>query len=376
MKFISIIPARGGSKGIKRKNLVNLSGFPLVVHSIFQSREAKFISETYVSTDDPEIKRLSLKFGAKVIDRPKELARDDSSTESVLLHAMKWLEEDFDYFVLLQPTSPLRYSHQIDEAIQLILFEKSDSLLSVCKNHAFLWDKHAKSLNYDYRKRPMRQNKEWEFVENGSIYITKKKLLKEEKNRLGGKISLYIMPRWMSIEIDDEVDLEIVRYLFRTRYEKPHSYYYHHLKEIKLVIFDVDGVMTDGSVLVNSKGEEFLRFSRIDGKGIQLLHEAGFMTAVMTSEKLNIPFVFINVKDKTAQLEKLKQKLGLENEEICFLGDDIQDLDVMEKVAFSCCPRNAQQKIKDRASYVSPFKGGKGFVRDVCNLLLSHIIKK
>ncbi len=212
-KIISIIPARGGSKRIPRKNLKILNGKPLLAYSIEHSIKSKKIYETYVSTEDSEIKKVAYEFGAKVINRPPEFATDKASTESVLLHAIEYLKNDLDYIVLLQPTSPIRYPALIDEAIELILNENGDSLLSVRLCDSFFWDKNGNSLNYDYKNRPLSQDKVWEYVENGSIYITKKEILLKERNRLGGKIITYVMSKWMSFEIDEQFDFDLIEWL-------------------------------------------------------------------------------------------------------------------------------------------------------------------
>lgn len=379
MRIISIIPARGGSKGILRKNIKFLYNKPLIAYSIEQSLKSKLIDDTFVSTEDDEIKIISMKYGAKVINRPPELATDTSSTEMVLLHASKVLNNNFDYMVLLQPTSPIRYPKQINEAIELIQKENTDSLLSVYKNKSFLWDKNGLSLNYDFKNRPRRQDKEWEFVENGSIYITKKDTLLNGRNRLGGNISFYEMPKWMSFEVDKPFDFELIEFLMR---KKRFFTFKSFIERLKLIIFDVDGVFTDGSVYLNKKGDELLKFSRIDGKGIELLRNFGLKTAVITSEdseiiklrmdKLNINDIFIGIKDKTKIYTQLKEKYSLQDQDICYLGDDIQDLDIIRKVGFSSCPNNAQQIIKDSVVYISPFYGGYGFIRDVCNLIIEN----
>ena len=146
-KIISIIPARGGSKGIPRKNVKLLNNKPLIAYSIEQSLHSKLINKTYVSTEDNEIKRISKEYGAEVIDRPQELAGDIVSTEAVILHVAEYLKNDFNYMVLLQPTSPIRYPRQIDKAIELIIKEKGDSLLSVYKNEYSLWNNNGGPIN-------------------------------------------------------------------------------------------------------------------------------------------------------------------------------------------------------------------------------------
>jgi YrbI family 3-deoxy-D-manno-octulosonate 8-phosphate phosphatase len=378
-RIIAVIPARGGSKSVPRKNLKEIAGKPLIVWTIEQSLKSKYIDATYVSSDDPEIKKIAWPTGAAVINRPKSLASDKASTESALFHASEVLNEDYDLMILLQCTSPLRYPHQLDEAIEQLFAEGSDSLLSGCLNDRFLWRKGV-PMNYDYKNRPRRQDKDWEFVENGSFYIFKKEVLLKQKNRLGGKISQYIMPKWMSFEIDEPDDFELLEYLMKKK-RFPEEFLKEKAKKIKMILFDVDGVFTDGSVYLNAKGEEELKFSRLDGKGIELLRTEGFQLGVISSEdsqivrkrmeKLKIKEIHLGVKDKPAVYEALKKTYKLKDEEICFCGDDVQDLEVLKRVGLSCCPLNAQSQVKRICDYVSGKKGGEGFVRDVCNLTLN-----
>jgi len=337
-KFISLIPARGGSKGIPKKNIKKLYNKPLIAYSIEQSLNSKIICETYVSTEDNSIKEISSQYGAKVIERPFVLATDTASTESVMIHAAEYLNYDFDYMVLLQPTSPLRFSWQIDEAIELLLDNSADSLLSVCENNSFLWDPRGYPINYDFKNRPRRQDKIWELRENGSIYITKKEILLKEKNRLGGKIVFYKMPEWMSFEIDNFFDFQLIEWIIKTKFIKENKNLKKLIKKIKLFICDVDGVFTNGSVYLDSNGNEILKFSRIDGKGIELLKEKGIPIAIISSEnseiiklrmrKLKINDIFVGEKEKFKIYTYLKEKYSLKDEEICYLGDDIQDLEL------------------------------------------------
>jgi CMP-N,N'-diacetyllegionaminic acid synthase len=218
MLTIAIIPARGGSKGVPRKNLRLLAGKPLVAHSIEDAQEAISVDRVYVSTDDPDIADVSLKYGAEVIIRPDHLANDTASSESSLIHALQYIEQTGlfpDLLVFLQCTSPFRTGHDIDQAVETLHATKADSVLSVAPSHKFLWKLEngaPKALNYDYKNRPRRQDMEPQYVENGSIYIFKPWVLKQYSNRLGGNISLYPMAESSGIEIDSEIDFELVEF--------------------------------------------------------------------------------------------------------------------------------------------------------------------
>jgi len=383
--IISIIPARGGSKGVPRKNIKKLRGKPLIAYSIEQSISSSYIDQTIVSTEDEEIAKISQKYGARVIVRPKELAEDTTPTDPVLIHVIKELDKESikpDYLVLLQPTSPIRRKYDIDRAIEKLIDGDGDSLLSVRENSSFLWSNEGKPLNYDYKARPRRQDKEWELIENGSIYITKRNILLKENNRLGGKIMTYVMPEWASFEIDTQFDFELVEYIAQNKL----PFVLHNLKKIKLAIFDVDGVFTDGSVYLDEQGNELLKFSRIDGKGIELLKNAGVTIAIITSEdtkivekrmnKLKICHIHIGIKDKLSVYESLKERLSLTDEETAYCGDDINDIDIIEKAGFTACPKNAVKAIKKKCNYISPYRGGAGFVRDICDMIIKSREKR
>jgi CMP-N,N'-diacetyllegionaminic acid synthase len=219
LEIVAIIPARGGSKGVPYKNIRPLANKPLIAHSILDAKEAHLVDRIYVTTDNPEISQVSTDYGASIIHRPTELANDTASSESALIHALTEIEKSGinpELIVFLQCTSPLRTGLDIDRAIEQMRAENADSLLSVSPSHHFLWhkvDNEAQSINYDYRDRPRRQDFNPQYMENGSIYIFKPWVLKELNNRLGGRISLFVMDEAQSWEIDSLEDFEYIEFL-------------------------------------------------------------------------------------------------------------------------------------------------------------------
>ncbi|NEQ11729.1 MAG: acylneuraminate cytidylyltransferase family protein [Moorea sp. SIO4E2] len=194
---------------------------PLIAHSILDAKESNLIDKIYVSTDDAEIAEISKEYGAEIIERPEELASDKASSESALIHATYEIEKIGIYpelIVFLQCTSPIRAGTDIDNAIKKIQSTNADSLLSVSPSHRFLWEEVngvVKSINYDYCNRKRRQDMNPQYVENGSIYIFKPWVLKEFSNRLGGKISMFVMNEAASWEIDSLTDFEIAESLLK-----------------------------------------------------------------------------------------------------------------------------------------------------------------
>ena len=207
MRTVALIPLRGGSKSIPYKNITSFAGKPLCYWTCLAASKADSIDAVYVSTEDQKIKEVvkALGLGIEVIDRPVEFAQDDSSTESVMKHFMETVP-DFDVLVTLQATSPQTQASHIDEAHALFRDKGFDSLLTAVRVKRFFWKEEGMPYNYDYKKRPRRQEFSGTLMENGAFYITKKGILEREGNRLGGKIGIYEMPAYTATEIDEPSD--------------------------------------------------------------------------------------------------------------------------------------------------------------------------
>jgi CMP-N,N'-diacetyllegionaminic acid synthase len=219
MEAIAIIPARGGSARVPGKNLLPIAGRPLLSHTIEHALASTHVGDVLVSTDDDEIAALAEAEGAQVVRRPDRLSADDSPSEEALLHALDVrvrAGEDPDLVVFLQATSPARRPGDIDRAIDLLTAQEADSLFSACKEIVHTWaieDGELRSISYDWRSRARTQDMQPRWRENGSIYVFRPWVLREERNRLGGKIALYEMGFWSSFDLDDADDVELLDWI-------------------------------------------------------------------------------------------------------------------------------------------------------------------
>jgi len=217
-----IILARGGSKGILNKNIIDFCGKPLIAWTIEQCLSSKHVSHVWVSSDSQEILDIAEKYGAKTIKRPDYISGDFATSESAWIHSIKIIEEDnnIDFVFAPQVTSPLREAKDIDNAIELFQKENYDSMFSSSiVEDLFFWkedgEESLKSVNYDYLNRKRRQEMEGQIIENGSFYIFKPEIIKKYNNRFGGKIGHSKMEFWKMFEIDNLEDIRMCRALMQ-----------------------------------------------------------------------------------------------------------------------------------------------------------------
>ena len=381
---IAFIPVRCGSKSIPFKNIKEFCGKPLVYWSLKSLQHSSNIDKIYVATDCKKIKDIVNSFNfskVKVYDRDIENANDTASTESVMLEFIdKNSFDDNDLFFLVQATSPLTQTKDFDKALDKLKNDKADSLLTCISTKRFIWNNNGTALNYDYLNRPRRQDFDGLLMENGAFYINSIKNIKQNKNRLSGKIAIYKMEDYTAVEIDEEDDWNIAE-KFMYKYvlnNKPQ-------KKIKLFLSDVDGTLTDAGMYYGENGEEFKKFNTHDGKGFELLRKAGIKTGIITSEntkivenrakKMKVDYLYqgLEHKDKLEITKEICKKENISLFEVAYIGDDINCKELLENIGLSACPDNAQDEIKNIPNIIKLSKcGGDGAVRDFIKYILAN----
>jgi len=375
-KYVALIPLRGGSKSIPKKNIRYIAGKPLCAWVLEAACQSGVFDKVIVSTDSAEITNVvsQLDLCVEILRRPDELATDTASTESVMTHAAAIV--DFDVLVTLQATSPMVTPDDIRRAARLFSSGDYDSLLTAVRTKRFFWDDNAQALNYAPDCRPRRQDFSGSLMENGAFYFTRRSLLDQTGCRLGGKIGIYEMEQDAGVEIDEPDDWAAVEIQLR---EKATRDLQGLLDQIKMLVVDVDGTLTDAGMYWSAEGDLLKKFNTRDAKGLELVRQSGVDVAIMTSEnspivkaraaKLDIDLCFINVQDKPRCLFDLIADQGVQLTEVGYIGDDVNDLECLSMAGFSACPADAVERVTKVVNYVSKACGGQGAVRDVCDLI-------
>ena len=399
MEILALIPARGGSKSIPRKNIRPLAGHPLIAYSIAAGRQSQLVTRTIVSTDDEEIAAVARQYGAETpFLRPPEFAQDNTTDFPVFTHALSWLNEHEGYrpeiVVQLRPTSPIRPPEMVDAAIQLLLDNPAaDSVRGIVpsgQNPFKMW-----RVDESGQMRPLlsvpgiaepfnapRQALPQTYWQTGHIDAIRARTILEKNSLSGGTIlPLHIDPRY-TIDIDtlkdwtraeglvSQGDLPMVR---PGPGKRPLP------SRVALVVFDFDGVMTDDRVWVDQDGRESVAAHRGDGMGIALLRKAGIPAIVISTEpnpvvaarcrKLGLPLQQ-DVQDKAEALRKLLTELQVDPAQVVYLGNDVNDLPCFPLVGCAGVVADAHPAAKAAADLVLEHNGGHGAVRELVDLIL------
>ena len=403
---LALIPARGGSKGIPRKNIRNFAGYPLIAWSIVAARQSKSVTRVVVSTDDPEIAAVARKYGAETpFLRPAELAQDATTDLPVFDHALKWMEEveayKPDVVVQLRPTSPIRPRSMVDEAVTILLtHEDADCVRGVVpagQNPHKMWRlpygengpmKHlldVEGLSEPYNA--PRQILPPIYWQTGHIDAIRISTIAGKHSKTGDVVyPLLVDPRY-TVDIDTLSDwaryealvysgLDMVFPGGQSKRAMPET--------IRLLVLDFDGVVSNNLVWTDQDGREMVAASRSDSLFIQPLREAGVETIILSSEtnsvvaarakKMGIEAVQgLGLQAKGQALKRLLEEKNVDAAHVVYLGNDINDLPCFELVGWSVAVADAYPEVVRAADFVLSKPGGGGAVRELCELILNVI---
>lgn len=377
---VAIIPARGGSKQIPRKNLERVGGVPLVARAVHAARAAACFDLVVVSTDDDEIAAVAEEAGARVVRRPAELSGDTAASEAAILHALDELERDgerFEIVAFLQATSPFLPSAALAGAVGDVRRGESDSAFSAVETYGFLWhrgtDGTAEAINHEAGHRPRRQDREPHYLETGAFYVFRADGFRAHRHRFFGRIGIAPVPEETAIEIDDDAQLQAARALAVLR-ERPGRV------PARAVVTDFDGVHTDDTAIIDASGGERVRVSREDGMGVALLRRAGVPMLILSTEvnpvvraradKLRVP-VLHGIDDKEAALRQWAREQDVALADVAYLGNDVNDLPAMRIVGWPVAVADAHPLVRAEARVVLRRRGGDGAVRELVERVLS-----
>jgi N-acylneuraminate cytidylyltransferase len=383
---VAVIPARGGSKGVPRKNVRPLAGVPLVARSVRAALDARRVDLVVVSTDDDEIAAVARASGAEVVRRPAAISGDTASSESALLHALDALaarEIRPRTLVFLQCTSPFTRGADIDRMVDAMRSAGGQSAVSVAGNHAFLWtiapDGTGRGINHDETKpRKRRQDMEPEWRETGAAYVMDVAAFRAAGHRFCGR-AIPVPLDLPEYEIDSEIDFQVCEILARDL-EAAAAPVFAPPRRVRALVTDFDGVHTDDGVTVDQDGREAVTCSRSDGMGFGRVRASGVATLILSKEqnpvvamraaKLRSP-VLHGIDDKPAALAAWLAETGIDPAETVYVGNDVNDLGCMAMVGLACAPADARPEALRAAAYVSPAGGGRGAVRDICERIIA-----
>ena len=401
-EVLAVVPARGGSKGIPRKNILNFAGYPLISFSIAAAKESSYVSRIILSTDDEEIAQVGKAFGGEVpFLRPKYLAEDNTPDYPVFEHLLGWLKENENYqpdiVVQLRPTSPIRPIGLVDNAIQkLIENEQATCVRGVVpagQNPHKMWridpdTNQMKQLLYvDGIEEPYnapRQKLPEIFWQTGHIDAIRTSTILEQKSLTGNYMMPIMIDRQYTVDIDTMYDWKRYENLvkdFQLEMVFPGERKRKFPNDVKLVVFDFDGVFSDNRVWVDGTGKELIAAYRSDSIGIKRLKKACVDAIVLSSEtdsavkarceKMKIDVIH-GVEEKAPILIDFLNKNKIDPASVIYVGNDVNDLPCFPIVGYAVAVADAQKDVLRQADHILSKPGGYGAVRE----LIEEIINK
>lgn len=380
MNAIAVIPARGGSKGLPRKNVRPLCGKPLIAWTIETALRAETVGKVVVSTDDEEIGEVSARWGAHVVWRPAAISGDTAPSEEALLHALRHLGIDEGVLVFLQCTAPLILPEDVDGTVRA-LEGGVHSAFTAAPWHQFPWRLEGGSavpVGHTKTFRPRRQDRTSLYVEVGAVYAMDIARFLQEGHRFPGPTALYPIPRERSVEIDDETDFFIAEALMERRLKAQGETGWP--QGVEAVVTDFDGVLTDNRVHVHEGGTETVTCHRGDGWAIGQLRQRGIRLLVLTHEenaavrrrceKLGVECL-VAQGDKLPILQRWLARHGVDPKATVYVGNDVPDVACLRFVGWGVAPADAHEAAKGAARIVLRTPGGWGCLRELADGILT-----
>jgi YrbI family 3-deoxy-D-manno-octulosonate 8-phosphate phosphatase len=378
-----VIPARGGSKGVHRKNLRRVGGEPLVARAIRTVLAVAQVDDVYVSTDDLEIAGVAMQAGARVIHRRARISGDQASSESAVAHVLAEVAEVAplpEVIVLVQATSPFIEPADLARAIELVRRGECDVAFSATRADLHLWregPEGPEGVNHDARRRQRRQDRPVEHRETGAFYVMRTSGFLEHGHRFFGRLRIVEVDPFGGLEIDTEEDLRLAELVHAASQADP-------IESSSIpalaVVTDFDGVHTDDRVVVDQHGVESVTVNRSDGMGMALLGRAGIPVLILSSEtnpvvaaraaKLGVD-VFAGCEDKLAALTAWAYDRGVALGDVAYLGNDLNDLECLRAVGWPVVVADARPEVLAAAPIVLRRRGGEGAVRELADRVLT-----
>ena len=380
----AIIPARGGSKGVPRKNLRTIGGQPLVARAVQTLLASSTVGSVFVSTDDAEIAAVASRAGARVIDRPQGIAGDEASSESALEHALAHLASHGvapEVTVFVQATSPFVRSADIDRAVSMVRAGECDVAFSAVAADVHLWRDGPGGLegvNHRPAVRQRRQDRVPEHAETGGFYVMRTSGFREHRHRFFGRLRLVEVDPTEALEIDTEHDLMLAE-LVHARRETVLNAAPSPIPA-RAVVTDFDGVHTADRVVVDQHGVESVEVNRSDGMGVAQLRRAGIPFLILSSEtnpvvraraaKLGVEAV-TGCDDKLRALAEWADRVGVGLADTTYLGNDVNDVTCLRAVGWPVVVADAHHDARAASHIVLRRRGGDGAVRELADRVLA-----
>jgi YrbI family 3-deoxy-D-manno-octulosonate 8-phosphate phosphatase len=403
-EILAIIPARGGSKGIPRKNIRPFSGSPLIAWSIAAARQSGMVTRVIVSTDDEEIAAVAREWGAETpFLRPSEFAQDKSTDLPVFEHALKWLVENEGYHpdvvIQLRPTSPIRPKKMVDEAVRILLdHPDADSVRGVVpagQNPHKMWilsPDNGPMTNLldvpgiDEPYNAPRQVLPPVYWQTGHIDAIRPPVILEKGSMSGGNMYPLLVDPKFTVDLDSLSDWVKAEWLVsfgglemvwpgRPRRSLP--------QQVKLLVLDFDGVVTDNRVWTDEQGHEMVAASRSDSLIMGRLKKSGVEVVIISSEinpvvaaraaKMGVEAIHgVGLENKAGVLQELLETRKIDPAQVVYVGNDVNDLPCFEIVGWAVAVADALPEVLHAADFVLTRNGGHGAVRELCDLILNR----